>query len=101
MIVEAQPFTMTIKSYTKSLLTLALTLLLGLMSDLRAEDFAKKVVVNYYGHALPFSITNDYFDKQKSIAVGLNIEQHTQLLINDSTIFTFIKEANQYAQTFQ
>lgn len=101
MLIEAQPFTMTTKSYTKSLLTLALTLLLGLMSNLHAEDFAKKVVVNYYGHALPFSLTNDYFDKQKSIAEGLNIEQQTQLLINDSTVFTFIKEANQYAQTYK
>jgi hypothetical protein len=71
------------------------------MNTLLAEDFAKKVVVNYYGHNLPFSLTNDYFDKQKSIAEGLNIEQQTQLLINDSTIFTFIKEANHYAQTFK
>jgi hypothetical protein len=98
---EAQTFTMTTKSYTKPLLTLALTLILGLMNTLLAEDFAKKVVVNYYGHALPFSLTNDYFDKQKSIAEGLNIEQQTQLLINDSAVFTFIKEANQYAQTFK
>lgn len=101
MLAEAQTFTMTTKSYTKPLLTLALTLILGLMNTLLAEDFAKKVVVNYYGHALPFSLTNDYFDKQKSIAEGLNIEQQTQLLINDSAVFTFIKEANQYAQTFK
>jgi hypothetical protein len=92
---------MTTKSYTKPLLTLALTLLLGLMNTLLAEDFARKIAVNYYGHNLPFSLINDYFDKQKSIAEGLNIEQQTQLLINDSAVFTFIKEANQYAQTFK
>ncbi len=101
MFVEAQPFTMTTKLYTKPLLTLALTLLLALMIQLHAEDFAKKVVVNYYGHALPFSLTNDFFKEQTSRFEGLNINQQTQLLVNDSAVARFVKEANQYAQTFK
>ncbi len=101
MLVEAQPFTMTTKSYTKPLLTLALTLLLGLMTGLRADDLAKKIVVNYYGHTLPFSLTNDFFKEQESRFEGLSINQQTTILINDSAVANFVKEANQYAQSYK
>lgn len=101
MLIEAQAFTMTTKSYTKLLLTLTLTLFSGLMTGLRANDLAKKIVVNYYGHSLPFSLTNDFFKEQVSRFEGLNMNQQTTLLINDSAVSSFVKEANQYASSYK
>ena len=100
MLVEAQTFTMTIKLYTKHLLTLILTLLLGLITDVRADNLARKVLVNYYGHNLTFSLTHDFYKEQVSRFDGLNISQQTLILINDSAVINFVKEADKYAQAY-
>ena len=100
MLIEAQTFTMTIKLYTKPLLTLILTLLLGLITDVRADNLARKVLVNYYGHNLTFSLTHDFYKEQVSRFDRLNISQQTLILINDSAVINFVKEADKYAQAY-